>query len=59
MKFSPQYFVILLYFINRVERGSSEGEELNSYTWTKKLTGVGPVDNRPSPEKLQHFVKKI
>ena len=23
-----------------------------------KLDGVGPVDNRPSPKKLQHFVKK-
>ena len=24
-----------------------------------KLDGVGPVDNRPSPEKLHHFVKNI
>ena len=24
----------------------------------KKLDGVGPVDNRPSPDKLHHFVKK-
>ena len=23
-----------------------------------KLDGVGPVDNRPSTNKLQHFVKK-
>ena len=23
-----------------------------------KLDGVGPVDNRPSPDKLNHFVKK-
>ena len=23
-----------------------------------KLDGVGPVDNTPSPDKLQHFVKK-
>ena len=23
-----------------------------------KLDGVGPVDNRPSTDKLQHFVKK-
>ena len=23
-----------------------------------KLDGVGPVDNRPSPDKLHHFVKK-
>ena len=21
-----------------------------------KLDGVGPIDNRPSPDKLQHFV---
>ena len=24
----------------------------------KKLDGVGPVDNRPSTDKLHHFVKK-
>ena len=23
-----------------------------------KLDGVGPVDNRPSPDKFHHFVKK-
>ena len=23
-----------------------------------KLDGVGPIDNRPSVDKLQHFVKK-
>ena len=23
-----------------------------------KLDGVGPVKNRPSPDKLNHFVKK-
>ena len=23
-----------------------------------KLDGVGPVDNRPYPDKLNHFVKK-
>ena len=23
-----------------------------------KLDGVGPVDNRPSPDKLHHFAKK-
>ena len=27
--------------------------------WTQlKLDGVGPVDNRPSTNKLHHFVKK-
>ena len=25
---------------------------------TKKLDGVGPVDNRPSSNKLKNFVKK-
>ena len=24
----------------------------------KKLDGVGPVDNRPSTDKLHHFVRK-
>ena len=24
----------------------------------EKLDGVGPDDNRPSPDKLHHFVKK-
>ena len=28
------------------------------YSLHEKLDGVGPVDNRPSPEKLNHFVKK-
>ena len=27
--------------------------------YDKKLDGVGPVDNRPSTDKLHHFVKKI
>ena len=26
--------------------------------WAKKLDGVGPVDNRPSTDKLHHFVRK-
>ena len=26
--------------------------------FTSKLDGVGPVDNRPSTDKLHHFVKK-
>ena len=25
----------------------------------QELDGVGPVDNRPSPDKLHHFVKKF
>ena len=31
-----------------------------SYFFAKifKLDGVGPVDNRPSPAKLHHFVRK-
>ena len=26
--------------------------------YTQKLDGVGSVDNRPSTDKLHHFVKK-
>ena len=28
------------------------------YWAVEKLDGVGPFDNRPSTDKLQHFVKK-
>ena len=28
------------------------------YIFFKKLDGVGPVDNRPSTDKLHHFVQK-
>ena len=28
------------------------------YTFNSKLDGVGPVDNRPSTDKLHHFVRK-
>ena len=31
---------------------------LFKYQLNNKLDGVGPVDNRPSPDKLQYFVKK-
>ena len=30
----------------------------NKFEDIEKLDGVGPVDNRPSPNKLHHFVKK-
>ena len=30
----------------------------NSYRHLEKLDGVGPVDNRPSTDKLHHFVQK-
>ena len=30
----------------------------NEFTTKQKLDGVGPVDNRPSTDKLQQFVKK-
>ena len=31
---------------------------LLNYTYLlKRLVGVGPVDNRPSTDKLHHFVK--
>ena len=29
----------------------------SKYVW--KLDGVGPIDNRPSTDKLHHFVKSI
>ena len=28
------------------------------WAYNRKLDGVGPVDNRPSTDKLHHFVKK-
>ena len=27
-------------------------------TYSEKLDGLGPVDNRPSTDKLHHFVRK-
>ena len=30
--------------------------DVNTFIW--KLDGVGPVDNRPSSDKLHHFVRK-
>ena len=35
-----------------------ELDSLNLYASNRKLDGVGPVDNRPSTDKLQHFKKK-
>ena len=32
--------------------------ECHYYVYIVKLDGVGPVDDIPSPEKLNHFVKK-
>ena len=32
--------------------------QYNGLAFYQKLDGVGPVDNRPSPDKLHHFVKK-
>ena len=32
--------------------------EVNLVVVTLELDGVGPVDNRPSTDKLHHFVKK-
>ena len=31
---------------------------VNIGIFVKKLDGVGPVDNRPSTNKLHHFVQK-
>ena len=31
---------------------------LKKIRFVTKLDGVGPVDNRPSTDKLHHFVKK-
>ena len=28
------------------------------FIYLKKIDGVGPVDNRPSTDKLHHFVRK-
>ena len=34
-----------------------QGMELHSFGYSK-LDGVGPVNNRPSTDKLHHFVQK-
>ena len=39
----------------RVSRGSQKENTLQILT---KLDGVGPVDNRPSTNKLHHFFQK-
>ena len=33
-------------------------KKTSSLNINKKLDGIGPVNNRPSPDKLDHFVKK-
>ena len=33
-------------------------KKINNVSFLGKLDGVGPVDNRPSPTKLHHFVQK-
>ena len=39
-------------------RGIQIGAILDDYVLFVKLDGVGPVDNRPSTDKLHHFVRK-
>ena len=34
-------------------------EDIKNGPHQKKLDGAGPVDNKPSTDQLQHFVKKI
>ena len=49
---------------DEAESGSSRISEemsgiLRNLQEAKKLDGVGPVDNRPSTNKLHHFVRKL
>ena len=41
-----------------VNGGSPQLRITKNIGWEKKLDGVGPVDNRPSTNKLHHFVQK-
>ena len=37
---------------------SQNFKTIQNFRMKMKLDGVGPVDNRPSPDKLHNFVKK-
>ena len=45
-------------FINNDEETPVLNKNIPQFINLTKLDGVGPVDNRPSTDKLQHFVKK-
>ena len=42
----------------RLQRAASESSRPTKTITEGKLDGVGPVDNRPSTDKLHHFVRK-
>ena len=42
----------------KISDKAAEATKYTKYTLNKKLDGVGPVDNRPSTDKLHHFVPK-
>ena len=57
-----KFYLDLLFFIKK-KIGKYKKKVLSKYICPlglsiKELDGVGPVDNRPSTDKLHHFVKK-
>ena len=50
-----QTHIIFRFYKVNDGNGDGEGNKMGNGT---KLDGVGPVDNRPSTDKLHHFVRK-
>ena len=46
-----------MYWASFHKHDTSKGNNVTIQT-CRKLDGVGPIDNRPSPNKLHYFVKK-
>ena len=51
-----KYFFLIIHITKVLNFLREQSFERTSLIY-KKLDGVGPVDNRPSPNKLHHFVK--
>ena len=50
--------IVILYFSFLLKRKEQEDKRETKFDIMVKLDGVGPVDNRPSTDKLHHFVRK-
>ena len=44
--------------IRKAQHENNNNKQAKRIQWLSKLDGVVPVDNRPSTNKLHHFIKK-
>ena len=55
----PRLILIILVVNSQMIKEQTKSSQCASVKWKKKkLDGVGPVNNRPFTNKLQHIVKK-